>query len=80
MASAIAEMLVHITKVTKAITPIDGKTPKGAAVIGNATKDIGKLTSAIKAKLSQNGGNLKTSSSLILANMLDTSVLGSFKI
>jgi hypothetical protein len=55
-----AAILVHIIKVINAIMPTDGRTPKGAAVIGNATKDIGKLTNAINAKASQNGGSFKT--------------------
>ena len=60
MASAIAAVAKHIISVTKAIMPTEGKAPNGAAEIGRATYDIGRLTNAIKAKESQNGGRSNT--------------------
>jgi hypothetical protein len=59
----IADVVRHMMNVTTMMTAIDGNAPRGAAAIGIATYDIGRLTNATNAKASQKGGRFNTLSS-----------------
>jgi hypothetical protein len=59
----IAEVVRHMINVTTTMMAIDGNAPRGAAAIGIATYDIGKLTNATNANASQKGGRFSTLSS-----------------